>query len=210
MTLAKSLLMYAWQGGIAPALMLACAGLATVLLLLKSLQLWLLLRPNDEQMETLEAISHVLSPTSRLRMLRQLRLRMRGLEGNLLDIVLATPLGGVRSEKLASELAWCRNRLEFWFTLIARLSLAAPAIGFIAMLYAISAGNDALSSLAALPDTAYAVVLPLLFGTLISLPALSLLFIADHCWLASLRQLNKHSAQLSRLPTGLQPPMPQL
>jgi hypothetical protein len=200
MTLAKLLLLYAFQGGAMPLLMLGCAALALVLVLLKSLQLWLLLRPHEEQLETLEAISHVPSPTFRLQLLRQLRRRMSGLEGRLLDIVLATPIGGVRSERLAGELAYCRGRLAFWFALIARFALAAPAIGFVAMLYAISAGSTGVAADAA----PVAIVLPVVFGTLVSLPALLLLFIADHYWLASLGQFNKHTAQLSQLPTGWQ------
>lgn len=200
MTLAKTLLLYALDGGILPALMSGCALFAMTLVVLKSLQLWLLLHRNDEQMETLEVISHVASPAYRLQLLRQLRQRMKGMEGKLLDIVLSTPIGGVRSGRLAGELAYCRNRLEFWFTLIARLALAAPAIGFIAMLYAIAIGSPETTVNI---ETPYAIVLPLLFGTLVSLPALLLLFIADHRWLASLGQVNKHSLQLSQLPTGL-------
>lgn len=198
--LAKSLMSYALQGGLAPVLMVMCSAFAIALVLAKSLQLWLLLRSNTEQLETLEAISQVPSPTYRLQLLRRLRQRMSGMEGRLLDIALSTPLGGLRSERMASELTWCRTRLEFWFNLIARFALAAPAIGFVAMLYMVSAdaGNPVISG------THYAVVVPLLFGTLTSLPALLLLFAADHYWLASLDEVNKHSLHFSRLPTGLQ------
>jgi hypothetical protein len=214
MTIVKSLVLYVLHGGAAPVLMLGCAALAMLLVALKSLQLWLLLRPHDEQMETLEAISHVPSPASRLQMLKQLRQRMRGLEARLLDIVLTTPLGGVRSERLANELAYCRGRLEWWFALIGRLALAAPALGLVMMLYTIAdsgaeprALSAALTADSGLP---YSSVLPLLLGTLAALPALLLLFIADHYWLVSLGQINRHSTRLSRLPTGLQAPLPQL
>lgn len=201
MALAENLLLYALQGGVVPALMAGLAVLAIALVLMKSLQLWLLLRSHDEQMETLEAIAHVPSPTFRLQLLRQLRMRMSGLEGRLLDIVLTTPIGGVRSEKLASELAHCRGRLEFWFAVIARLALAAPTIGFAAMVFHVTGGGTPSD---VVPGMAHAAVLPLLFGTVTALPAMLLLFIADHYWLSSLTQVNKHSTQLSQLPTGFQ------
>lgn len=199
-----SLTTYLSEDGFMPRLLVSCASVTLILAALFALYLRRA-NANAKQWRTLQAILTIASPAERRMRLQQLHQHMCGIDRLLLEVVLSTPLGAVRKNRLLTTLERKRAELGSLFYRLCQLALLCPLMGLLLTL--VNSSSDPGFAAAPLPADAATMpldqaLLPFWFAAAVASPAL-LMLVLTRIWLkAYFAELEKHTHQFSQLPAG--------